>query len=246
MTCQTPGASCRQIELKRDLTWPSGPYTGPLLMVKTPWKNQGATEIRGMDMEFKLRNNLGKWGKLNSSLTATYIQYYTIQQFVGDTQNNVAGGRAGIWDWQLSSGIDNPRWKSGLTTTWNYDVHTVNASINYVGPVSLLRVVDGATTYSQPFCYYGTKKTTDAAPDRSTAVPLFENFTPDCNIPSWTTFGLGYNYSGIKNLILSLNIQNIFDTKAPYDPASTTSGYSTGLHNNLGRYFRVGATYSFK
>jgi iron complex outermembrane receptor protein len=222
------------------------PNTGPLLMVKTPWQNQGGNEISGIDMSFKLRNNLGAWGKLNTSMDATYTKSYIIQQFPGDTENNTAGGRAGIWDWQLSSGYDAPKWKSSLSTSWTYDVHTVNASVNYIGPVSLLRVVDGKTTYAQPFCYYGTKKATDAAPDRSTAVPLFEAYTPDCNVSAWTTFGAGYSYSGIKNVKLSLNIQNIFDAKAPYDPNTVTDGYNSGLHNNTGRYFRFSMDYTFK
>jgi iron complex outermembrane receptor protein len=223
------------------------PNTGPLLMVKLPWQNQGANEIRGIDMSFKLRTNLGDWGKINTSVDSTYTKAYIIQQFPGDHENNTAGARAGIWDWQLSSGYDAPKWKSSLTSSWNIsEKHTVNASINYIGPVSLLRVVDGATTYAQPFCYYGTRKPTDAAPDRSTAVPLFENFNAECNVGAWTTFGAGYTYTGIKNLRLSLNIQNILDTKAPYDPNTVAAGYNSGLHNNMGRYFRVSASYNFK
>lgn len=45
---------------------------------------------------------------------------------------------------------------------------------------------------------------------------------------------------------MSLNIQNIFDEKAPYDPGYTASGYNETLHNPYGRYFSLSARYSFK
>ncbi|MCG2585891.1 TonB-dependent receptor [Massilia sp. TS11] len=222
------------------------PGTGVLLMVKEPWTNQGSKEIRGVDISANLTNNLGAWGRLKTTLEATYIQKYLIAEIAGNVVNNVAGARAGIWDWQLNSGYDTPKWRGSLSTSWNYDVHSVTGSINYVGPISLLRVMDGSTTYAQPFCYYGTKKPTDAAGDRNTSIPLFEAFVPDCNIPSWTTLGASYSYSGVKNWTMSLNVQNLLDTKAPYDPNQTTAGYNGQLHNNYGRYWRVSASYRFK
>jgi iron complex outermembrane receptor protein len=164
----------------------------------------------------------------------------------------VAGGNAGIIDWNLSSGIDVPKWKTNLSTNWSYGDHNVNASINYIGPVSLLRVYNADVTYPQPFCHYGSRKTTDAEQNRNTTVPLFEAYYPSCDIHSWTTVGVGYSYSGFKSLTLSLNIQNLLDTKAPYDPAvgvntaaTPLAGYNEGLHNNYGRYFTFSARYAF-
>jgi len=222
------------------------PGTGPLLSVKLPWTNQGSTTVRGMDLEFKLRNNLGAWGSLSSALRSTYIKDYLIAEQVGNVQNDVVGARAGIYDWQLNSGIDNPRWKTGLSTSWTYGVHAVNASLNYVGPISLLRVKDAEVTYPQPFCYYGTKKTTDAAPNRNTTIPSYEAAFPECSVNSWTTVGFGYSYTGIEHLTLRLNVQNLFDKAAPYDPGASLTGYNGGLHNNYGRYFTLSARYVFK
>lgn len=226
--------------------------TGPLLMVKEPWINQGSSEVRGIDLEARYRRNLGAWGSLDTKISSTYTSHYSIAGSVGDPEHNLAGGNAGISDWALSSGLDIPRWKSSLTANWSRGDHALSATVNYIDPVSLLRRYDGEDTFAQPFCHYGTAKPTDAEPDRNTSVPLYEAYYPKCAVNSWTTVGLGYTYTGFKNLSLSLNIQNLFDKKAPYDPrygvstaAAPLQGYNEGLHNNYGRYFTFNATYTF-
>ncbi|MFZ4877582.1 TonB-dependent receptor plug domain-containing protein [Janthinobacterium sp. Mn2066] len=221
------------------------PGTGPLLSVKTPWSNQGSTELRGVDFETRLRNKLGEWGSLSTALRGTYVYSYKLEQHEGDFVSNVAGTRPGLYDWQLSTGTDMPKLKASLTTSWSRGDHSINASVNYVGTVSLKRNRNGDNIYSQPFCYYGTKKPTDAAPDRNTSNPGYEDAFPDCKVASWTTIGLGYTYTGFKNLSLAVNIQNLFDRAAPYDPGYSTVGYNEGLHNNYGRYFNFNARYTF-
>jgi iron complex outermembrane receptor protein len=221
------------------------PGTGQLLMVATPWENQGMTEEGGVDIEGHYRMRLGEYGNVTNTLRATYVQTYKIQQFAGDPMNNVAGTIPGLSDWLLSAGTAMPRWKSSWTTNWNRGDHNVTLSVNYVGPVSLLRRYDGDTKYAQPFCHFGTRKPTDAAPDRDTSNPLYETFYPQCSVKEWVTFGLGYTYTGFKNWTLSGNIQNLLDTKAPYDPNYTAGGFNEDLHNPYGRYFNFSARYTF-
>lgn len=223
------------------------PGTGSLLMVATPWRNQGKTELGGVDIEGRLRNKLGEWGSLSTTLRSTYVQTYKIQQNDGDAMHNVAGTAPGLSDWALSSGTVMPRWKSTLSSTWTRGDHAVNAGINYTGPISLLRRYDGDTTYPQPFCHYGKAQPTDAAKDRDTSNPLYEVFYPKCSIKEWVTVNLGYTYTGFKHWILNANVQNLFDTKAPYDPTSSsvTAGFNEDLHNPYGRYFNFSARYTF-
>jgi iron complex outermembrane receptor protein len=220
--------------------------TGPLLMVATPWMNRGMTELTGADLEGRLRSKLGEWGSLSTTLRATYTRTYKIQQNVGDPVNNVVGTLPNLYDWALSTGNATPRWKGNISTTWTQGDNAVNLSVNYVGPISLQRVYDGATKYAQSFCAYGTAKSTDAAPDRNTSIPLYESYYPDCAVKEWVTVGLNYTYKGFEHWNLSANIQNLFDTKAPYNPVTgTTTGYNADLHNAYGRYFNVSARYTF-
>ena len=220
------------------------PGTGPLLSVKTPWTNQGATELKGVDLEARMRNKLGEYGSLSTTLRTTYVYSYKLAQVPGDVENNVTGTRPGLYDWQLNVGTDMPRVKASLTTSWSKGDHTVNASVNFVDSISLKRNRDGGTIYPQSYCYYGAAQPGDAD-TRSTAVPLYETRFPKCEVSSWTTVGLGYTYTGFKNLSLGINIQNLFDRAAPYDPGYATTGYNEGLHNNYGRYFNFNARYTF-
>lgn len=225
------------------------PGTGPLQMIREPWINQGATEVRGVDIELKLRSQLGAWGKMSNALRASYVHSYKLAEVTGNIENNVAGKRPGVYDWQLSSGPDTPRLKGSFSTSWDQGPHSAVATVNYVGSISLMRNRDADTVYPAEFCQYGTRKPTDAVPNRNTTNPRFEEFEESCKVPDWTTVSVGYTYTGFKNLSLSLSIANIFDSKAPYDPNSvsaTSAGYNTGLHNNYGRYFTVGARYTFK
>ena len=83
------------------------------------------------------------------------------------------------------------------------------------------------------------------------AVTRYLEFFPDCKVKEWWRVGVGYTYTGIKNLALTLNIQNLFDKAAPFDPrygassGAPLAGYNEGLHNPYGRYFTVSARYTF-
>ena len=224
------------------------PGTGPLLMVKNPWENQGEVEVQGIDMDVAFRKNLGAYGQFSAKLTTSYMDKYTLIQHEGDTAHNLVGYNAGIVDWNLTSGLELPRWKSTLGGSLTRGDHAFNASVNYVGKISLQRIFDNKETYAQPFCHYSR---TGPGTSRSSDAPDYQYTYTECAINSWTRFNVGYTYTGFKNLSLNVNVQNILDTKAPYDPgtggtgATPGLGYNEGLHNPYGRYFQVTAKYTF-
>ncbi|CAN5743612.1 TonB-dependent receptor [soil metagenome] len=224
------------------------PNSGPLLGVRTPWVNQGSTEVSGIDLEIKLRNSLGAMGDLSSSLRATYNLSYKRAEEPGQAEANVVGANGGLSNWATSSG-DIPRVKATLSTSWTKEAHNVTAGINYVSPISQLRRSDNDVTYPAPYCHYGSGQPATAY--SLGGVPKYTSYYPDCAVSSWTTVDVGYSYSGIKNLTIGLKIANVFDSKAPYQPGKNTdtviiNGYNAGLHNNYGRYFTLSANYRFK
>jgi iron complex outermembrane recepter protein len=221
------------------------PGTGQLLMVALPWQNQGMTEEGGVDIEGHYRLKLGEYGSVTNTLRATYVQTYKIQEYEGDPVHNLAGTFPSYTDKALTTGTPMPRWKGTWTTNWTRGDHNVTASVNYVGPVSLLRRYKGATTFALPFCGFGTRLPTDATQDRDTSNPLYEQYYPKCAVKEWVTVGLGYTYTGFKHWTLSGNIQNLFDSKAPYDPTNTAAGFNSSLHDPYGRYFNLSARYVF-
>jgi len=252
---RTPGNVLRDPNPANWVTDASGnpvPNTGPLLMVKLPWENQGSTEVRGIDFEVRHRAKLGAWGSLSTKLNGTYMSHYSLAQHPGDVEHNLVGGRAGIYDWNLTSAIDLPRMKFNVASTWTRGDHAVNGSVNYVSAVSMKRYTNADVVYDQPFCHYGKAQTSDAEPNRDATVPLYEEYYPDCKIGRWITVGLGYTYTGFKNLTLNVNVQNLFDRRAPYDPDKGISntfqakeGFAESLHNAYGRYFAISARYAF-
>ncbi len=84
------------------------PGTGPLLAVKTPWVNQGSTDTSGIDLDMKLRTNLGDYGNLKTSLNTTYIISYRRAEKPGDLERNAVGTNGGLNDWATTVG-DIPR-----------------------------------------------------------------------------------------------------------------------------------------
>jgi len=225
------------------------PGTGPLLMVREPWLNRGSVEVRGVDIDVAWRRRLGDWGTFSAKLTSAYMHSYTMQYGEGDAEHNLVGYNAGLVDWNLSS-IDLPRWKTAVSASLTRGAHAFSANLNYTGPVSLLRRYDNQTVYAQPFCHYQAA-TSPGMPSASIAVPRYLEFFPDCKVKEWWRVGVGYTWTGIRNLALTFNIQNLFDKAAPFDPryganaGAPLAGYNEGLHNPYGRYFSASARYTF-
>lgn len=237
--------------LLRDANGNPIPGTGPLLAVREPWINQGAMETRGVDIDVAFRKNMGSMGNFSAKLTSTYTHGYYLAQEKGDPEHNIAGYNAGLVDWNLSSGLDVPRWKTNISASLTRGAHSFSANLNYTGQVSLRRKFDKDITYKMPFCHYApvvNSTTTANFPSASGSVPGYLAAFPDCAVKEWVRVGVGYTYTGIKNLALTVNIQNLFDEAAPYDPrygAIGGTGYNAGLHNPYGRYFSVSAKYNF-
>jgi len=234
--------------------------TGPLLTVATPWTNQGSTMSSGLDFEIRTTKMVMGSIKWTSTLNGTYMLKYTRIEVPGYAENNLVGTRGGVADWATSVG-EIPRLKFRWSHTLESGAHAVTGAMNFVSGITYFREMDGS--YKPPRYYSGTacqyyiapnqvdgtlsgQSTLGVPPTATNGRDLYINRYPSCSMSRWITLDAGYTYSGIKDLTLSLNIQNFMDKKAPYDPAATTQlGYNTGLHNPYGRYFTVSAGYKF-
>ncbi len=242
-----PGRAIRDSNIANQLLDASGkviPNSGPISAVNRAYVNQGATDTSGIDFEVTMRNSMASYGKLSTKLSWSYLLTYKRAERPGETETNVAGSNGGISDW-ATSGPDMPKNRAVLSTNWEYGDHALSANINFVSSVSLLRRSDNTVTYPVPYCHYGTGQPSSAY--QLGGLPKFNYYedTSKCEVNSWTTVGVNYNYTGIKNLTLGLNIQNLLDTQAPYDPRYATTGFNSQLHNGQGRYFRASASYKF-
>ncbi|CAN7179591.1 TonB-dependent receptor [Pseudoduganella sp. LjRoot289] len=245
---QYPGASViRDTNPANQLVLPDGtvvPNSGPLLQANRSYINQGSTQVAGVDLEVSYRHALGDYGRLSSTLNWSYLATFKRAMKPGDATYNTAGANGGLADWNVSAG-DNPRNRVSFSTNWTRGVHSLTGMMDFVDHVSLMRKYDNALVYPTPFCHYGEGQ---VGGKQLGGLPKYSN--PHCEVASWTTFGLAYSYTGIKDLTLSLNVKNILDKAAPYDPRYGTStvveGFNSQLHNGMGRNFRVTAKYAFK
>jgi iron complex outermembrane receptor protein len=212
------------------------PGTGPVNAVNRYYVNQGATETSGLDFEVAHRLNLGDKGRLTTKLDWSYALTFKRSERPGEREANLVGTAGGYSDWATTVG-DIPRHRATLSTNWTVAAHSLTGSVDFVSPVSLLRRTDSFVTYPTPYCHYGK-----GAPG---GLERYSNWVNDCSVEEWTTFNVSYAYTGFKHWTLSANIKNLFDTAAPYDPRYPTEGFNTQLHNAMGRYFRVSASYKF-
>jgi iron complex outermembrane receptor protein len=217
--------------------------TGPLSAVNRTYVNQGSTEVSGLDFEVAHRLNLGENGRLTTTANYGYAISYRRAERPGEVEANVVGYNGGLSDWATTVG-DIPRHRGTLASTWAIGSHSLTGSVDYVSSVSLMRRTDNNVTYPTPFCHYGSNQ--PAGSKSLGGLLKFSDYVSDCAVPEWTTFNVAYTYTGFKNWTLSLNVKNLFDTAAPYDPRYPNEGYNSQLHNGMGRYFRLTAGYKFK
>lgn len=64
-------------------------------------------------------------------------------------------------------------------------------------------------------------------------------------VGAYRQYNLFASYSGFKNLKLTASVQNVLDAKPPFDP-SFGGGWDNTQNDLRGRYFTLGATYTFK
>lgn len=241
-----PGLAIRDTNPANLLTDAAGkpiPGTGPLSAINRTYVNQGSTEVSGLDFEVAHRLSLGDKGRLTTSLNYSYALTYRRAERPGEVEANAVGTNGGLSDWATSVG-DIPRHRGALSLNWTRDVHSLTGTVNYVSAISLMRRSDNDVTYPVPYCYYGTGQPKTAY--SLGGLPKFSNWVSDCSVPEWTTFDANYTYTGFKKWTLSLNVKNLFDAKAPYDPRYPNEGSNTQLHNGMGRYFKLTAGYKFK
>lgn len=198
------------------------PNSGTLLAAEGSYINSAATSVRGVDLDFTQRFDLGTYGRVNFDLNATHLISYARQDASGTVQY---AGTHGNCD--TTNCIGTPRHRAQLSADWDINNFSLAATVNY-------RSAFKNVPYAGAPCNAAFADGTDA-PEH-------------CRIPSFTTVDLSARYHFANNFEVFGSIQNVTDEIAPLDP--TTYG---GMNYNpldstgaIGRYFTVGAKYTFE
>ncbi|CAN7524444.1 TonB-dependent receptor [Pseudoduganella sp. LjRoot289] len=199
------------------------PNTGSLLVVSGAYRNSSFTEVTGVDLDVKQRLRLGAWGKAVIGLNLTHISSWLRAE--SDTVQYQFAGTHGNCDTSNCAGT--PKNKATLSASWDIGAWNFASNVNYRDSMKNIK-------YEGDIC---ASKFADG-----TAAPQ------DCKLASFTTMDLSTRYNFSKNLQLFASVANVFDKIAPLDPL-TYGGMSFNpmdASGAIGRYFKVGATYSFK
>jgi iron complex outermembrane receptor protein len=198
------------------------PNTGTLLLSKAPYQNSSYTEIKGVDVDVKQRFKLGDYGRATVGLTWTHIASWLRAESA--TKQFQFAGTHGNCDTSNCAGT--PKDKISVNASWDINQLNVTATANYRA--------DMKNVY-----FEGDK-----------CASTFANGTPaptGCHLASMTTVDLSARYNVTRQLQIYGSISNLFDKIAPLDPL-TYGGMSYNpmdASGAVGRYFKMGARYSF-
>ena len=216
---QFPGAIVRD---PNPATWmPGVANSGPVLFVYRQFFNLASTEVSGVDVDASWRFNLGRAGRLTATFTGTYLSEYKYHLAPNDPIIDQAGTFGGPSDAL-------PRFRGQAGLIWGLGPWTVNTRVNHTSGW-----YDGARTATGDTCSAATNLLLDG----------------QCRVKAWTTWDAGFSWTGFKNLTLGLQVRNVTDEPAPYEPLAaqtTQAGFNSAFHNALGRYFTANVSYKFR
>jgi iron complex outermembrane receptor protein len=215
-----PGAVVRD---PNPATWlPGIPNSGPIFAVLRQFFNLAETHVDGVDVDVTHTMRLGDMGKLTNTFNGTYLSHYKYAVAKGDPLVDQAGTFGGPADAL-------PRFRGNIASAWTTGPWTLTGRVNYTSGW-----FDGAggTTAQGGGCFFSANQL----------------ITPNCRVKPWTTIDAGAVYTGVKNLSVGLQVRNVANTKAPFDPnfeLTTQQGFNSEFHNALGRYYTFNVSYKF-
>jgi len=192
--------------------------SGSILAVNTGYVNASSSRVRGIDTDIRQTFDIGP-GQLEMDLQWSHILKFERTEG-GDTVDYA--GTHGNCD--VTNCIGTPKDKINFGTTWRQGVWSVSGVANYIAKMD----------------------NTDKRGGDYQA--FYEDGTPVTKISSFTTFDLSGRWNITEAFELNASVANVFDRIAPLDPTTYGGVNYNPMHFSgaLGRYFTVGAKYTFK
>lgn len=198
------------------------PGTGSLSAVLTTYVNANSTTVRGTDVGARHRIALGDFGTLNLDLQWSHISQY--KQVFDDGEVLEYAGTHG--NCSISNCTGTPKNRINFAATWNRNDWSVSGIFNFRDRMRnvMFRGDDCAI--------------------------FFENGDPaptGCMLASFWTIDLSGRWQVSEPLELFGSVENLLDRVAPLDPLTNGAMNYNPLDYSgaLGRFFTVGARYSF-
>lgn len=213
--------------VRDDNNLPGVPNSGTLLAVEVDYINSAQTKVRGLDLDIRQRVEMERFGDLLLDLQWSHINSYERT----DAFTHQYAGTHGNCD--VSNCIGTPEDRINFGATWDMDVWSVSAVVNYIS--SLDNITEEKDENGNPSpCANSFADGSDAP--------------RGCKLPSFYTIDLSGQWNVTESLQLFGSVQNLTDKIAPLDPLTYGAVNYNPLHSSgaIGRYFTVGVRYEFE
>jgi len=211
---------------------PEHPTALPLLgFISYSFENANSEDASGIDFSAQARFTIGgvRW---TTHATASYLR--KLQKTIGGVVQRYDGTLSPC---DVTSCSGAPKWRGTWQNTFDVGKATLSLTTYYTGGYDL-----ASTDYG------GVKG--DCANNVGASVVAYRDGTPvKCRGPKFIVNDLTAGYQVNDKLNLYVNVLNVLNKKAPFDPSAAYSLYqynpawaSSGF---TGRYFRVGAKVDF-
>ena len=191
--------------------------SGSILAVNTSYVNAASSRVRGIDTDIRQTFEIGP-GQLEMDLQWSHLLKF--ERTEGDATVDYVGTHGNC---DVTNCIGTPQDRINFGTTWNQGPWSVSGVVNYI---------DSMENKDRRGGDY---------------LAFYADGTPVEKIASFTTFDLSARWSVTEAFELSASAQNVFDRVAPLDPSTYGAVNYNPLHFSgaIGRYFTVGAKYTF-
>ncbi|WP_447594996.1 TonB-dependent receptor [Stenotrophomonas rhizophila] len=195
------------------------PGTGSILAVNTQYINAASTRVRGIDTDIRQTFDIGP-GQLEMDLQWSHVLKF--ERTDADVTVDYAGTHGNC---DVTNCIGTPKDRINFGTTWKQGPWSVSGVANYISKMENkdFRGPDGSYQFA------------------------YADGTDVTKISSFTTFDLSGRWNVTEAFELNASVQNLFDRIAPLDPTTYGGVNYNPLHFSgaIGRYFTVGAKYTF-
>jgi iron complex outermembrane receptor protein len=220
------------------------PPVAPLAYVQFGYINANSTATSGFDVGVRFRGKVKDLGSFRSDLTVSYIAKYDLT--VDGVTYHLAGTHG---PFIVSGDTGNPRTRAQWANTFERGPWQITGTLNYTSSYGVTDPSAGMVT-----CLDALANSGGAASVPYQGV-LANGVIPNgvgCRVRSFTTFDAYLRYEISRQFSIHASVLNLFNASAPedwatYGGAEGAVPWNPSFHAQgaIGRFFSIGATYSF-
>ena len=216
---------------------PAFPAATPVVaIINSPYANAAEIQTSGLDFSALFQKRFSPSFRFSSELEVTKIFKFNFRPCTdnADPGCDVQKYAGTLGPYQLSSGAGTPDWRGSWSNSVEFGRATVTGTINYVGS------------------YWDYSEDTSGAGTTDKCAAAGELYSPNfCKTKKFIDVDLVASYKLTPNVTIYGNVLNLFDAKAPIEPANY-AGAAVNYNPTwaqagaIGRAFRIGANFSFR